>query len=106
MFENIVYDENSGQLITGSFLDYGMPRADDFPVFVSELIEVPCKTNPLGIKGIGEAGTIGAPPTIVNAVIDALRCRGIEHLDMPLTPARIWAALNNGAAAKPNGQAS
>jgi carbon-monoxide dehydrogenase large subunit len=106
LFENIVYDEDSGQLITGSFLDYGMPRADDFPVFVSELIEVPCKTNPLGIKGIGEAGTIGAPPTIVNAVIDALRCRGIEHLDMPLTPARVWGALNIGAAAKPNGQAS
>jgi carbon-monoxide dehydrogenase large subunit len=106
LFEHIIYDEDSGQLITGSFLDYGMPRADDFPVFVSELIEVPCKTNPLGIKGIGEAGTIGAPPTIVNAVIDALRCRGVEHLDMPLTPARIWAALNDGAAAKPNGQAN
>ena len=72
LFENVVYDETSGQLITGSFLDYGMPRADDFPSFVSELVEIPAKTNPLGIKGIGESGTIGAPPTVVNAVIDAL----------------------------------
>ena len=58
--------------MTGSFLDYGMPRADDFPPFVSELVEIPAKTNPLGIKGIGEAGTIAAPPTVVNAVLDAL----------------------------------
>ena len=90
LFENIVYDETSGQLMTGSFLDYGMPRAGDFPNFVSELVEVPAKTNPLGIKGIGEAGTIAAPPTVVNAVLDALRELGVEHLDMPLTPSRIW----------------
>ena len=80
--------------MTGSFLDYGMPRAGDFPPFVSELVEVPAKTNPLGIKGIGEAGTIAAPPTVVNAVLDALRELGVEHLDMPLTPARIWQAAN------------
>ena len=84
----------SGQLITGSFLDYGMPRADDFPCFMSELVEIPAKTNPLGIKGIGEAGTIAAPPTVVNAVLDALRELGVEHLDMPLTPERIWQAVN------------
>jgi aerobic carbon-monoxide dehydrogenase large subunit len=96
LFENIVYDEKSGQLITGSFLDYGMPRADDFPSFVSELLEIPSKTNPLGIKGIAESGTIGAPPTVVNAVLDALGGRGVEHLDMPLTPARIWQAANAG----------
>ena len=94
LFESIVYDEETGQLVTGSFLDYGMPRADDFPLFVSELVEIPAKTNPLGIKGIGEAGTIAAPPTVVNAVLDALRERGVEHLDMPLTPARIWQAAN------------
>jgi carbon-monoxide dehydrogenase large subunit len=94
LFENVVYDETSGQLITGSFLDYGMPRAGDFPPFMSELIEIPAKTNPLGIKGIGEAGTIAAPPTVVNAVLDALRELGVEHLDMPLTPDRLWQAAN------------
>ena len=94
LFENIVYDDQSGQLITGSFLDYGMPRADDFPSFTSELVEIPAKTNPLGIKGIAESGTIGAPPTVVNAVLDALSSRGVEHLDMPLTPARIWHAAS------------
>ena len=94
LFENIVYDPDSGQLITGSFLDYCMPRAGDFPPIVSEMLEVPAKTNPLGIKGIGEAGTIAAPPTVVNAVLDALHHLGVEHLDMPLTPARIWEAAN------------
>jgi aerobic carbon-monoxide dehydrogenase large subunit len=93
LFENVVY-EKSGQLVTGSFLDYGMPRADDFPFFTSELVEIPATTNPLGIKGIGEAGTIAAPPTVVNAVLDAVRELGVEHLDMPLTPARIWQAIN------------
>ena len=81
LFENVVYDQESGQLLTGSFLDYGMPRAGDFPLFLSELVEIPAKTNPLGIKGIGEAGTIAAPPTVVNAVLDALRERGVEHLE-------------------------
>ena len=94
LFENIVYDPDSGQLITGSFLDYCMPRAGDFPPIVSEMLEVPATTNPLGIKGIGEAGTIAAPPTVVNAVLDALHHLGVEHLDMPLTPARIWEAAN------------
>ena len=79
--------------MTGSFLDYGMPRAADFPDFLSELVEIPAKTNPLGIKGIGESGTIGAPPTIVNAVLDALRPLGVEHIDMPVTPARVWSAI-------------
>jgi aerobic carbon-monoxide dehydrogenase large subunit len=94
LFENIIYDPSSGQLLTGSFLDYGMPRADDFPPIVSEMVEIPAKTNPLGIKGIGEAGTIAAPPTVVNAVLDALRDLGVEHLDMPLTPACIWEAAS------------
>ncbi len=86
LIENVVYDHASGQLVTGSFLDYGMPRAGDFPTIVSELVEIPAKTNPLGIKGIGEAGTIAAPPTVVNAVLDALHDLGVHHLDMPLTP--------------------
>jgi carbon-monoxide dehydrogenase large subunit len=101
LIENVVYDQTSGQLVTGSFLDYGMPRADDLPSFVSELVEIPAKTNPLGIKGIGEAGTIAAPPTVVNAVLDALHDLGVEHLDMPLTPARIWQAVNSAKQAPP-----
>jgi carbon-monoxide dehydrogenase large subunit len=100
LIENVVYDQASGQLVTGSFLDYGMPRAGDFPSFVSELVEIPAKTNPLGIKGIGEAGTIAAPPTVVNAVLDALHDLGVEHLDMPLTPARIWQAVNSAQQAR------
>jgi carbon-monoxide dehydrogenase large subunit len=102
LFEGIVYDAQSGQLLTGSFLDYGMPRAADFPMFRSELVEIPATTNPLGIKAIGEAGTIAAPPTIVNAVLDALQGRGVEHIDMPLTSSRIWQAANAGA--KANGK--
>ena len=94
LLENVVYEAGSGQLITGSFLDYAMPRASDFPEFLSDLVEIPAKTNPLGIKGIAESGTIGAPPTVVNAVIDALKGRGLDHLDMPLTPARVWAAIH------------
>jgi carbon-monoxide dehydrogenase large subunit len=93
LVESVVYDLSSGQLMTGSFLDYAMPRADDLPSVVSDLVEIPAKTNPLGIKGIGEAGTIAAPPTVVNAVLDALRKLGVTHLDMPLTPARIWQAI-------------
>ena len=84
-------------MITGSFLDYGMPRADDFPSFASELVEIPAKTNPLGIKGIAESGTIGAPPTVVNAVLDALARTGlgskVDALQMPLTSERVWRAL-------------
>jgi len=92
LIENIAYDP-SGQLLTGSFMDYGMPRADDLPDIASSLEEIPAKTNPLGIKGIGESGTIGAPPTIVNAVLDALRPLGVEEIDMPLTPLRVWQVI-------------
>lgn len=94
LIENIAYDP-SGQLLTGSFMDYGIPRADDLPDIASTLEEIPAKTNPLGIKGIGESGTIGAPPTIVNAVLDALRPLGVEQIDMPLTPLRVWQAIQN-----------
>jgi carbon-monoxide dehydrogenase large subunit len=95
LFEAIVYDPESGQLLSGSFQDYAMPRAEDIPDIASELAEIPARTNPLGIKGIGESGTIGAPPTLVNAVLDALGPLGVQHLYMPLTPARIWEAIRS-----------
>ena len=72
-----------------------MPRADDFPDFESALEEIPAKTNPLGIKGIGESGTIGAPPAIMNAILDALGPLGVDHLDMPATPLRVWQAIHS-----------
>jgi len=94
LLESVAYDPESGQLLSGSFMDYGMPRATHMPQIESELEEIPAKTNPLGIKGIGESGTIGAPPTIVNAVLDALRDVGVTHIDMPMTPYRVWQAIN------------
>ena len=101
LLESVAYD-SSGQLLSGSFLDYGMPRADDFPAFVSVLVEIPAKTNLLGIKGIGESGTIGAPPTLVNAVLDALSAVGVQYLDMPLTPARVWEAIRRAKESNDN----
>jgi carbon-monoxide dehydrogenase large subunit len=92
LMEAIVFD-SSGQLVTGSFQDYAMPRADDLPELVSELTEVPAKTNPLGVKGAGEAGATGAPPAIMSAILNALAPLGIEHIDMPATPSRVWAAI-------------
>jgi carbon-monoxide dehydrogenase large subunit len=86
--------KSGGQLVTGSFEDYAMPHAEDFPELVSELAEVPARTNPLGVKGAGEAGATGAPPAVVSAIFDALRPLGIEHIDMPATPSRVWAAIN------------
>ena len=93
LMEHQVYDRQSGQLLSGSFMDYGMPRADVMPNVETELEEVPCKTNPLGVKGIGESGTIGAPPTVINALIDALAPLGVDHIDMPATPARVWETI-------------
>jgi len=95
LMEHVVYDSDSGQLLSGSFMDYAMPRASHFPNFKTAFNEVPCATNPLGVKGIGEAGTIGAPPALVNAIMDALAPLGISTLDMPVTPARIWEALQS-----------
>src|SRR5947209_2108145 len=102
LYEHAVYDADSAQLVTGSFMDYVMPRADMLPDFEIALEEVPCKTNPIGVKGIGESGTIGAPPVVINAVIDALSPLGIDRIDMPATPARVWEAIQaaRGAAAK------
>jgi carbon-monoxide dehydrogenase large subunit len=93
LIEHQVYDRQSGQLLSGSFMDYGMPRADTMPDVETVLEEVPCKTNPLGVKGIGESGTIGAPPTVINALIDALKPLGVDHIDMPATPARVWETI-------------
>ena len=90
--EDIRYDAN-GQLLTASFMDYPMPRAADFPEMVVKSNPVPTKTNPLGVKGAGEAGTVGALPVLINAVVDALRPLGITHIEMPATPERIWAAI-------------
>ncbi|PYL00431.1 MAG: hypothetical protein DME19_05245 [Verrucomicrobia bacterium] len=92
LFERTVYDEN-GQLLTGEFMDYAMPRAKDIPDYIMDSTITPSPSNPMGIKGVGEAGTIGATPAIANAVIDALSPLGIRHLDLPLTPERIWRAI-------------
>jgi carbon-monoxide dehydrogenase large subunit len=95
LYEHAIYDRSSAQLITGSFMDYTMPRADMLPHFDIALEEVPCLTNPIGVKGIGESGTIGAPPVVINAVIDALSPLGIDRIDMPATPGRVWEAIHN-----------
>jgi carbon-monoxide dehydrogenase large subunit len=92
LFEDLVYDE-TGQLLAGSFMDYAMPRADDMPFFEVDSHEVPTLVNPLGAKGVGEAGTVGALPALVNAVNDALAPLGVRHLDMPMTPERVWNAI-------------
>ncbi len=97
LLENTSYDE-TGQLLTGSFMDYAMPRADDVPFYtVDHSCSTPCTHNPLGVKGCGEAGAIGSPPAVVNAVIDALHRGGIthvKHIDMPVSPGRVWQAIN------------
>jgi carbon-monoxide dehydrogenase large subunit len=97
LLENCVYDE-SGQLLTGSFMDYAMPRADDLPQFKLDTICTPCSHNPLGTKGCGEAGAIGSPPAVINAVLDALKDLGVKDIDMPASPSRVWNAIQ---AAKP-----
>jgi carbon-monoxide dehydrogenase large subunit len=99
LLENVVFDSDSGQLLSGSFADYAMPRADDLPAFALEFIEVPCKTNPLGVKGVGEAGSVGAPPAVIGALLDALRPLGVKHIDMPATPQRVWQAIQAARAA-------
>ncbi|MPZ41451.1 MAG: molybdopterin-dependent oxidoreductase [Rhizobiales bacterium] len=97
LMECIRYDD-SGQLVTGSFQDYCMPRAADLPDIVSELAEIPSTTNPLGVKAAGEAGCTGAPPAVIGAVLDALRPLGIDHIDMPATSSRVWTAIQHARA--------
>jgi carbon-monoxide dehydrogenase large subunit len=97
LMELAIYDKD-GQLLTGSYMDYAMPRAADVPSFSLADHPAPAKTNPLGVKGCGEAGCAGALTSVMNAVIDALSDHGIRHLDMPLTPFRIWQALHSADA--------
>ena len=93
LMENCVYDKETGQLLTGSFMDYAMPRADDFPHFNIGHVCTPCTHNPLGTKGCGEAGAIGSPPAVMNAVLDALAPLGVKDLDMPASAHRVWQAI-------------
>lgn len=96
--EQIVHDPETGQMLTASFMDYQMPRADDLPNFQMATREVPTKVNPLGAKGVGEAGTVGAMAAAMNAINDALAPLGIRHFDMPATPGRVWAAIQSATA--------
>ncbi|MFQ5984255.1 MAG: xanthine dehydrogenase family protein molybdopterin-binding subunit [Alphaproteobacteria bacterium] len=99
LLEHCLYDESSGQLVTGSYLDYCMPRADDVPSFQTGHNETPSPHNPLGVKGCGETGTIGATPAVMNAVVDALAPLGVTHLEMPATAEKVWRAIQQAKAA-------
>jgi carbon-monoxide dehydrogenase large subunit len=98
LLEHCVYDPESGQLLTGSYMDYAMPRADDLPSFKVGTRVTPCTHNPLGAKGCGEAGAIGAPAAIMNAVHDALSSVGVTRIDMPASPHRVWRAIQSAKA--------
>jgi carbon-monoxide dehydrogenase large subunit len=99
LYERTIYDGDSGQLVTGSLMDYCLPRADDVPFFAFRYNEIPTKANPLGVKGAGEAGAIGAPPAVINGLVDALSAYGVRHVDMPATPEKVWRLLNQAEAA-------
>jgi carbon-monoxide dehydrogenase large subunit len=94
VMENCVYDPETGQALTASFTDYAMPRASDMPDIEFAYEEIPCKTHEMGAKGCGEAGTVGALPALMSAVCDAI---GVDHLDMPATPERVWRAMQHAA---------
>ncbi|MFO1068985.1 MAG: xanthine dehydrogenase family protein molybdopterin-binding subunit [Geminicoccaceae bacterium] len=98
LLEHTVYDD-SGQLLTGSFMDYCMPRADDMPSFNFSTMEIPCKNNVMGVKGCGEAGSVGSPAAVINAIIDALEPYGVKAVDMPATPQRVWELIHAKKAA-------
>jgi carbon-monoxide dehydrogenase large subunit len=97
LFEHAIYDDN-GQLVTGELTDYAIPRAHNMPWIESSHTETPSPVNPLGVKGVGEAGTIGCSPAVVNAVVDALSHLGVRHIDMPLTPEKIWKLVQGARA--------
>jgi carbon-monoxide dehydrogenase large subunit len=99
LMEHTVYD-TEGQLASGSFMDYAMPRADDAPMFHQEFLSFPATTNPLGVKGCGEAGCAGSLTSIMNAICDALAPYGVKHIDMPATPLAVWEAMQQGKGAK------
>jgi carbon-monoxide dehydrogenase large subunit len=96
LYERIVYDEQ-GQLVTGTLVDYALPTAAELPSFETDRTETPSPVNSLGVKGVGEAGTIAASPAVLNAVVDALRPLGVTFMDMPLTPLRVWEAMQEAA---------
>ena len=98
LWEQCVVDPDSGQVMTGSFMDYAMPRADILPSFATELMEVPSPTNPLGVRAGGEGGTTPALAAVINAIVDALREFGVTHMEMPATPERVWRAIQDGKA--------
>ncbi|HET7173236.1 MAG TPA: xanthine dehydrogenase family protein molybdopterin-binding subunit [Nocardioidaceae bacterium] len=107
LFEEALYDEN-GTLVTGSFVDYLLPSAADLPSYLTDRTETPATSNPLGVKGVGEAGTIAATPCVVNAIVDAVRHLGVDDVPMPCTPQRVWAAIDQArerSAARPSGGA-
>lgn len=99
VLEQTAYDPQSGQLLSGSFMDYALPRAADLPDIEVDLIEVPCASNPLGVKGAGEAGAVGSPPAVINAIVDALSDTGVKSIDMPATPEKVWKAIHTSRAA-------
>src|SRR5262249_44466718 len=98
MLEHTVYDSRSGQLLSASFMDYTLPRAADLPSFDITLIERPTKVNTLGVKGSGQAGCTAAPQTVMAAILAPLRPAGVDHIDMPATPERIWRTLHQTGA--------
>jgi carbon-monoxide dehydrogenase large subunit len=98
LMENVEFDPATGQLLSGSFQDYAMPRAEDMPNFTLKELGDFCKSNPIGVKGAGESGTVGAPPAIIAAIVDALKDYGVTDIPMPATAARVWAAMQNGKA--------
>ncbi len=98
LYEHVAYDGDSGQLLTGSLLDYAIPRADSVPGIRSSFQSSPSPTNPIGVKGIGESGAIAAPPAMVHAVLDALGPLGVTDIDMPMTPSRIWSTIQSASA--------
>jgi carbon-monoxide dehydrogenase large subunit len=97
MLEHTAYDPVSGQLLSGSLMDYALPRANDLPDFAITLTGVPTNANPLGVKGAGQSGAIAAPQAVVSAILDALALLGVTHIDMPATPERVWRAIQRAA---------
>jgi carbon-monoxide dehydrogenase large subunit len=102
LYERVHYDEQ-GQLVTGTFVDYALPTAAEMPLFETDRTVTPSPVNSMGVKGVGEAGTIAASAAVTNAVIDALRPLGVEYMNMPLSPMRVWEAIHNSEGASPEG---
>jgi carbon-monoxide dehydrogenase large subunit len=100
LMENVAFDRESGQMLSASFMDYAMPRASDVPHYALAFVDVPARTNPLGVKGVGEAGCVGAPPAVMSAILDALCAVNVSHVDMPATPHRVWQAMQKARTRK------